>query len=115
VSDDTARNVLSGQIRAVLCLVAGAIAQHGWVNNATSLELLAIATAIIPIAWSAWDHVRAGRKAKADQATALNVGIVVADRVSGATPLVPAEDAQKVIAIVAPSLPDALPNPLAGH
>jgi hypothetical protein len=63
---------------------------------------------LLSFALSQWNVYQMDQAAKEREARALNTGIVLANRVTGATPLVPAEDAQKVIAIVAPSLPDVI-------
>jgi hypothetical protein len=70
---------------------------------------------LLSVGLSQWNVYRMDQAVKEREARALNTGIVLANRVTGATPLVPAEDAQKVIAIVAPSLPDVIANPLSGH
>jgi hypothetical protein len=98
-------------------LIAGGawLAGKNLLDNETASALVGSLTVALPALWGVLEKIVAERKAQADQATALNVGIVIADRVTGATPLVPASEVPALIAHVAPTLPDALPNPLSGH
>ena len=61
--------------------------------------------ALISVFWGVWDKYRAEKRARAREAVAVNVGIVVADATIGPTPLVGDDDALHVIATIAPTLP----------
>lgn len=100
--------ILQGQIRTVLALIAGALAAHGFLSDVAATEILGIATAIIPVAWSAYSKILARRRV----ALALNVGIVIADATIGPTPLASPEKAAALIKAVAPSIPAVIPAAL---
>jgi hypothetical protein len=70
---------------------------------------------LLSVGLSQWNVYRIEQATRLREAVALNTGIVIADRVTGKTPLVPASEVPALIAVVAPTLPDALPNPLADH
>jgi hypothetical protein len=110
--DESAKLQLFAAVRALLYL-AGAtgidLAHH--FDEQTQIQIAGAVVFIAAYGWSVWDKLQVKHKL----AQAVNVGIVAADRTSGATPLVTPDDAPKLIAIIAPTLPHALPNPLSGH
>lgn len=69
---------------------------------------------LLSVGLSQWNVYEVEKAARLREAVALNAGIVVADRTTGSTPLVPASEVPALIKIIAPTLPEA-PNPLAGH
>lgn len=94
----TAQEILLGQIRTVLALIGGALVTHGVLNATTATEIAGVATALIPIAWSAWSKWQA----RARVAKAVNVGIVIADSTTGQTPLLPPTKAVELVATAGP-------------
>jgi hypothetical protein len=113
--DDEIRRSVWSAVRSMLIAIGAWLAGKNLLNSETASALVGSLMVVIPALVGVLEKILAERKAKTDQAIALNVGIVVADRVSGATPLVPASEVPALIAVVAPTLPDALPNPIAGH
>jgi hypothetical protein len=110
--DESAKLQLFAAVRALLYLLGATgidLAHH--FDEQTQVQFAGAVVFIVAYAWSVYDKLQVKHKI----AQAVNVGIVAADRATGPTPLVTPEDAPKLIAIIAPSLPDALPNPLAGH
>jgi hypothetical protein len=110
--DESAKFQLFAAVRALLYL-AGAtgidLAHH--FDEQTQIQIAGAVVFIAAYGWSVWDKVQIKRKI----GVAVNVGLTAADRTTGPTPLVTPDDAQKLIKIIAPTLPDALPNPLSGH
>jgi hypothetical protein len=113
--DDEIRRSAWSAIRSMLIAGGAWLAGKDLLDSETASALVGSLMVALPALWGVLEKIAAERKAKAREALALNVGIVVADRVTGATPLVPASEVPALIAVVAPTLPDALPNPLAGH
>jgi hypothetical protein len=112
--DDEIRRSVWSAIRSMLIAGGAWLAGKNLLDNETASALVGSLTVALPALWGVLEKIVAERKAKAAQAIALNVGIVVADRVTGKTPLVPASEVPALIAVIAPTLP-AAPDPLAGH
>lgn len=91
--------------RSLLLTAIAWAAGKGWITEALGTDLLGAIMVIATAAWGAWDKIQSERKTKAREAVAVNVGITVADRTAGPTPLVPAASTQDVIAHVAPAVP----------
>jgi hypothetical protein len=112
--DDVHQAYILAGVRACMIIVGTILAALGHhVEEETLSELTGAITVLAGIAWSLYDKKLTAAKV----ATAVNVGIVAADRNTGPTPLVTPENAPKLIAIIGPTLPpvDSLPNPLSGH
>jgi hypothetical protein len=109
--DESAKIQLFAAVRALLYLLGATgidLAHH--FDEQTQIQIAGAVVFIAAYGWSVWDKLQVKHKL----AEALNVGIQVANRVSGPTPLVPASEVPALIKIVAPTLP-AAPDPLAGH
>jgi hypothetical protein len=68
---------------------------------------------LLSVCLSQWNVYQTEQATRQREAIALNAGIIVADRVTGPTPLVPPSEVPKLIAVIAPELPETIP--LAGH
>jgi hypothetical protein len=107
---------------ALIGAVMAALAHH---IDAGALQTLDIATGAFLVAlmaaWGQWNVHQVETAAKAREVVALRVGQAIADGTAGPTPLAAASEVPALIKIIAPklppvdSLPDAVPNPLAGH
>jgi hypothetical protein len=111
--DESAKSQLYAAVRAIMYLIGatGIDLAHHFGNEQTQIQIAGAIVFLVAYGLSVYDKLQIKHKL----AQAVNVGIVAADRTSGATPLVTPDDAPKLIAIIAPTLPHALPNPLSGH
>ena len=100
--NDVAMQQVWGAIRTLLGVGAGVLIGKGWVDATTATTVIGALMTLIPLAWSAYDKHRSEQATKAREATAVNVGIAVADRTPGVTPAVSAADAPAVIAAFSP-------------
>lgn len=104
MDDVTKQTILSG-VRSILIAVGTILATKGIIDEGQWSTIVGALMAVIPAAWGIHDKIQSERKTKAREAVAVNVGITVADRTQGPTPLVPAASTQAVIAHVAPAVP----------
>jgi hypothetical protein len=111
--DESAKSQLYAAVRAVMYLIGatGIDLAHHFGNEETQMQIAGTIVFLVAYGLSVCDKIQIKRKI----GVAVNVGLTAADRTTGPTPLVTPDDAQKLIKIIAPTLPEALPNPLSEH
>lgn len=97
--DDTVKQSVLSVVRTALAAVGAWLAARGWVDSATANQIVGAIMVAVPLVWGVWDKYRSEAATKVREATALNVGIMVSNQdPNQQTPLVPVQDAPKVIA-----------------
>jgi hypothetical protein len=113
--DDSMRAAVWSAIRSMLIAVGAWLAGKNLLDSETASALVGSLMVALPALCGVLEKIVAERKAAQREFIAVNVGITTADNTLGKTPLVPASEVPALIKIIAPSLPEAIPNPLAGH
>lgn len=103
MNEATKQAVLSA-IRSILITIGSILAARGYVDEQTANTIIGAVMVIIPVAWGIWDKIHSEQKTAAREATAVNVGIVVADSTKGKTPLTTPAEAASLITNMAPSV-----------
>jgi hypothetical protein len=109
--DDVTKQAILSAVRTVIGTAGGALAAHGFISSTAATELAGAIMVILTALWGVWDKYRSETETKKREAVAVNVGIAVADRTVGTTPVVPADKTPAVIEEFKPVLPPEVAKP----